>query len=219
VNSDFRYTPKRENRTMQTGVPGSVKSDEGMVEQPLEPLSYLPVIRIHKANIRRWRAGVALIVVAEFAASLIDTGVRRSGSGGAHPAGITGIIVGVVIAAVASLLKWGLNRRDGSRLYFFGRATARSLARQGEGRPQGDLWLDNTGMTFQPDRSELFSTIRLRWADLEEIDLWSRFDRARLRLTPVGQRSQEFSVRNYDGLVDAFQRLQWSAADDPRREV
>jgi hypothetical protein len=190
-----------------------------MVEQPLAPFTSLPVIRIHKANIRRWRAGVALILVAELVASLVDIGVRHSGSGGAHPAGIPGIIVGVVIAAVGALIKWGLNRSDGSRLYFFGRATARSLARQGERRPQGDLWLDDTGITFQPDRSELFSAITLRWADLAEIDLWSRIDRARLRLTPPNQRSQEFSVRNYDGLVDAFQRLQWSAADYPRPEV
>jgi hypothetical protein len=187
---------------------------DGRVAAAAAPLASLPVICIHRTNIRRWRIGFTLFGVVELAVSLIGAGVWHSISGGIHPADVTGIIVGVVITVLGALFQWGANRRRASLGYqFFGRATAHSLVREDELKPRGDLWIDDSGVTFDADQSGPFSTRKFRWTDIERIDLWSRVDRGRLTLTMADQRPQEFRVPDYDGLSNALQTLLMTSID------
>jgi hypothetical protein len=202
-----------ENGNLEREHVGFGSKHDGRVVEPTAPLASLPVIRIHRANIRRWRIGFTLFGVVELSVSLIGA-VGHSNSGGIHPAEVIGIVVGVAIAALGALFQWRANRRRPSLGYqFFGRATAHSLVREDELKPRGDLWIDDSGVTFDPDQSGTFSTRTFRWTDIERIDLWSRVDRARLTLTMVDQRPQEFRVSDYDGLVNTLQTLPMTSTD------
>jgi hypothetical protein len=198
--------------------PPNSSTDNGSVEPPFPSGMPLPVLRIHKANIRWWWVGFTLLFAAELAVSLIDLVFGNVHSGSSHPIDIAGIAVGaVVIGCLPVPFRRRFNRRLlARRSYFVGRAIARSLVRQGEQRPQGDLRIDANGITFEPDRSELFSNVSFRWTEIEQIELSSRIDRARLRLTLPDQRSQEFRVRDYYRVRDALETLLMGTADHLR---